>query len=141
MGWNPFSTRSSTRTRALASALAGFVAYGGWAYFVNVGHGDMVGMRSGLVQGGYSFILTMSSAYLMEFVYRWFRKTLDAVPSWIPTLLVTMVILFATAWGINRLAGTPRILLTILPGFLIGSLFSLVYILNLKRLQASEQVP
>ena len=139
MDWNPFSTGSSTRTRALVSALAGFVAYGGWAYFVNVGHGGpLVGWRSGLVQGTYSFLLTLSSAYLMEYMYRALRDINVVIPPWILTLFLTMTLLLVTAWTINWVAGTPRIMTTILPGFLIGSVYSLAYLLNLRRLNASQ---
>lgn len=137
MDWNRFSSGSSTR--ALVSAVLGFITYGTWAYFVNVNHGGpAVGWRSGIVQGGYSFLLTLSSAYLMEFVYGRLQGTAIRMLAWILTLLLTMAVLFVTAFSINWAAGTPRILMTILPGFIIGSVYSLFYLLNLRRLLASH---
>ncbi|MFT6039095.1 MAG: hypothetical protein ACI9TP_001889, partial [Candidatus Azotimanducaceae bacterium] len=45
---------SSKILRSALTGVVGFIAYGGWAYYVNLGHGDDVALRAGLVQGSYS---------------------------------------------------------------------------------------
>ena len=52
--------------RSLASALAGFFVYGGWAWWVNATHDEAMGLRAGLLQGSYSFALTFGSTLLMD---------------------------------------------------------------------------
>jgi hypothetical protein len=116
--------------RGLFAGLAALVFYGGWAFFVNYDYGVDMGIRAGLVQGGYSLCLTMTSSYLMELLWVWLGEKPYGV---VMALAVTMLLLFVTAYGINYLAGTPEILLTIGPGFLIGSIYSLLYLLNLGR--------
>lgn len=130
--------QTSSRTgavwwRSLGAALAGFLVYGGWAYYVNMSHGEFIGLRSGLLQGGYSFILTFLTTLLMERLYRSFAS--HRFPALL-TVLVTGVLLFTVPCIIHSIAGTPEILMTVLPGFLIGMVYTTLYTLSLRRLLA-----
>ncbi|MGK0222412.1 MAG: hypothetical protein ACI9ON_001651 [Limisphaerales bacterium] len=116
--------------RSIGAGLAGFAAYGGWAVFANWPHGETIAWKSGLVQGSYSFLLTLSMTLITE----WLHKLAIKLTYRIPILMVCISsVLFCTAYGINYVAGTPEILMTIVPGFIIGSTYTLIYILGLER--------
>ncbi|MEM6707426.1 MAG: hypothetical protein AAF648_01445 [Pseudomonadota bacterium] len=119
--------------RSLLAGLAGFVVYGGWAYYVNMRYGTMIGLRSGLLQGSYSLVLTFVTTLLMERLYDRFA---GLYARRVATIAVTGALLFATPCLIHRLAGTPEILMTVLPGFLIGMVYTSVYVFSLARLRA-----
>lgn len=125
--------------RSFASALAGFVVYGGWAWWVNSAHGEAMGLRAGLIQGSYSFALTFGSTLLMEGLYARLRT------SFAPRALTigsTGVLLLTVPIVIHMLAGTAEILLTIAPGFAIGMVYTTVYVLALAKLSnAPEATP
>lgn len=122
--------------RSIGAGLAGFAFYGGWAVFVNWPHGETIALKSGLVQGSYSFAVTLS----MTLVTEWLHKLAIEFTYRIPLLMLTICsALFCTAYGINYVAGTPEILMTIIPGFIIGSTYTLIYIFGLeKRTQISS---
>ena len=122
--------RRSALLRSALAGVAGFLVYGGWAWWVNRDYGD-AGIRAGLVQGSYSFLLTLGSTLMMEWVYRQLRNTAWPV---VTTTMLTAVVLFATAYGIHLVAGTPMILPTILPGFIFGTLYSAIYVTSLAKL-------
>lgn len=116
--------------RSLGAGIAGFLAYGAWAFWVNMEYGMATGIRAGLVQGTYSLILTFCTTYLMEFLLGRLRSTGHEV---ILTIVITMGLLFGVAWTINWLARIPEILMTILPGFVIGSVYTVVYVSTVAR--------
>ena len=116
--------------RSGLAGLAGFLAYGGWAFYANSGHGDAIALRSGVVQGSYSFVLT----FVMTIVTEWLFAKLYPRSFWLPSLmLIVCSVLFTTAYTINMIAGTPEILMTIFPGFVIGSIYTLVYVIGLSK--------
>ena len=100
--------------RSLLSGLAGFVVYGGWAYFVNVDHGQDLAMMIGLVQGSYSFALT----FIMTLVTEWLFEKCEG--HFVTIMAIVCTALFVTPYLIHMFIGTPEILMTILPGFIIG---------------------
>lgn len=116
--------------RSLGAGIAGFLAYGAWAFWVNMDHSMATGIRAGLVQGTYSLVLTFCTTYLMEFLLGRLRSTGHEV---ILTIVITMGLLFGVAWTINWLARIPEILMTILPGFVIGSVYTVVYVTAVAR--------
>ena len=116
--------------RSLLAGVAGFIGYGGWAWYANLAHGDFIAMRSGLVQGSYSLVLTFLMTLVTEFMYARFRTMPAAVP--LTTALIS-VVLFVSAYSIHMIVGTPEILMTIMPGWIIGSIYTFVYILGLQR--------
>jgi hypothetical protein len=120
--------------RSIIAGLAGFVAYGGWAYHVNAEYGLATGIRSGLVQGGYSFVLTLSTTLLMEQLLVSLSNIKGQI---VITILTTCLITFSTAYLTHWLAKTPEILLTIAPGFLIGAGYTVIYVYSLSTLSKS----
>ena len=121
---------SSPLLRSTVAGIAGFAVYGTWAVYVNASHGMAVAMRSGLVQGTYSFILTL----LVTLMTEWLFSKIGSM-RFGPAVTVGIVcsMLFATAYAIHMLVSTPEILMTILPGFVIGSLYTSAYVLGLRR--------
>ncbi len=117
---------NSPLARSTVAGVAGFAVYGGWAAYANLDHGSIIAMRSGLVQGSYSLVLT----FLMSFATEELYKQLSVL--WM-TVAVVCLILFSTAYGIHHLVGTPEILMSILPGFVIGSIYTWVYVWGLQH--------
>ena len=119
--------------RSLGAGLAGFVVYGGWAYWANLSHGQAMGLRAGLLQGGYSFALTFFSTLLMEWLY---RRCAGRPHARLLTIASTGVILLVVPVTLHMLAGTPEILMTIAPGFAIGMVYTATYVTALARVEA-----
>ncbi len=124
--------RRSKALRSLLAATAGFIVYGGWAFFINYDYGLPAALKAGATQGSYSFTLTLSLSFLMEWLFQLSRQPrLQFSLAFItPCLLI-----YCTSWGVNVLTGTPEILLTILPGATISTLYTLSYTLALFKLQ------
>lgn len=120
---------SAAFLRSLLAGLAGFVGYGAWAWYANLDHGSEIAMRSGFVQGGYSLVLTFLMTIVTEALYLRWQQLSGAV---VRTTLVVSTILFASAFTIHLLVGTPEILMTITPGFIIGTIYTYVYLLGLR---------
>lgn len=121
--------------RSLISGVAGFIAYGGWGFWVNMSHGTEMGAMAGLIQGSYSFVLTLSMTMVMEHLMR-ILAGVRARP--VITVVVVSVGTFAVAYSIQWLNSTPEILLTIIPGFLIGAVYSGVYVAGLSSLDLMQ---
>jgi hypothetical protein len=117
--------------RAIAAGILGFIVYGGWAFYVNSKHGVAVGLKAGFVQGTYSFALTLSTALFMEFLWTSLQNTRER---YFLTLSITNSLTFATAYLVNWVFLTPEILPTIIPGFLIGIIYSAFYLFSLRKL-------
>lgn len=109
--------------RSLGSALAGFLAYGAWAFYANMEHGTGEGLKSALVQGSFSFTITLMLNAIMEFLYGRFHRVKGGV---FMTGVAACLLLYSASYSINYLAGTMNIIKTILP----GAIFSTVYIVG-----------
>jgi hypothetical protein len=127
-------TLQSPLARSALAGIAGFLVYGGWAAFANSEHGPAISMRSGFVQGSYSLVLTFAMTMVTEWLFDRFSHG-TTLPASIRIAALMAIIcsgLFSTAYAIHMLVGTPEILMTILPGFLIGSVYTFIYILGLQ---------
>ena len=116
--------------RSLLSSIAAFVIYGGWAYFVNRSHDESLAQMIGVVQGGYSFGLTFVMTLVTEWLYQKFSNQTHQVRYVMVTVCTALFIMPVT---IHWMIGTPEILMTILPGFVIGSIYTWVYVLGLSK--------
>ena len=131
----PFANNSLTRS--IVSGVAGFVVYGGWAFYANYDHGVDAAMKAAFTQGCYSFTVTLVMTLLMEAL---FRLLANPTLRFCVTFFGTCAVLYSTSWGVNVLAGTPEIFMTILPGVIIGTAYTLGYTLSLLRMQAAKSV-
>jgi len=123
--------------RSLISAFSGFFFYGGWAVYVNWSHGLMAAMKAGIVQGSYSFILTLCMTLLLEFVFKLSNRVFNQILliNW-TTIIVCCTAVFSISWAVNAAAGTPEILRTVILGYIIGGIYIVSYVYGLAR---SEQ--
>ena len=122
---------SSKKVRILLSAFVAFVGYGAWAFYANHAYIFSVSIKAALTQGSYSFVLTLSMTSVMEFLHQALGKVRSRLPL---TILITCLFLYITSWGINKLLRTPEILMTILPGMIIGTIYTFSYGLALEKL-------
>lgn len=122
--------------RLLVPPVAGFLFYGCWAFWANWDHGQMVAAKAALVQGSYSFVITLSLALLVEWLYCLLRP-LRWRAWWVG--VTACLLLYSTSWGINALAGTPNILLTILPGAAFSTVYAVIYVMALVNINTVKQ--
>ena len=130
------SILSNPLIRVLVPPFLGFLGYGAWAYWVNSEFGSMMAMKAAFTQGTYSFVITLVLAVTIEWLYR----CLQALPKghWLVAFFACLV-LYSTSWGVNALAGTPNILLTILPGAAMSTIYTFVYVMTLVKLQPDPE--
>lgn len=123
-----FRTIRAGRLASLWPALAAFSLYGGWALYANRGAGMALAAAS--LQGAMSFVVTLSLMLFVGMTHRrvdsrWYRIVLAAL------LPVTVVIALMC---LGHLAiGTPRVLATVAPSAVIGTLFCLAEVVRLER--------
>ena len=111
-------------TRSLIAALLGFLFYGGWAYFVQMGYGKTVAFKAFLTQGGISFGLTLVLTHFMETIFDIFES--KRISFWVTAIGTSLMVVFISS-TINFLAGTPEIIMTILPGSILSAVYSFSY--------------
>ena len=122
----------SKAARSVISALAGFLVYGGWAYFINAQYSQQAGIKAALTQGTYSFVITLVLALFMEWL---FERSKHRQHQFKVTFISTCLLLYITSSGVNFLLGTPEILVTILPGSIVSTVYTFSYTLALSKLQ------
>ncbi len=126
---------SNTLLRVLIPPFAGLLFYGSWAFWVNLEHGLMAATKAAATQGGYSFTITLVLSLVIEWLFR-LMKHMPFYPFWVG--FIACILLYSTSYGVNALTGTPNVILTILPGAAISTIYTVLYIVTLKRLQRSE---
>lgn len=111
-----------SRIRSLGAALAGLLAYGGWAWLANRMHGPDAALLAACTQGSYSFTITLLLNGVME-VLHGPRLRIGANT----VFAATCLLLYASSWTVNAIVGTPEILLTVLPGWCLSTLYTWGY--------------
>ena len=113
----------------LFSAVAAFLLWGGWAYYINTDNSHQ-GFISALVQGCASFLITL----FMIGSVNWFFKRLSGgfkqmlLPP-LFTVAITSCFLIVSHW----IAQTPHILETISPALVVAFLFGLYTTYKLRK--------
>jgi len=126
--------RAGSAARSFMAGMLAACAYGAWAYLVNREAGPEVAALAAAVQGGYSFLLTLSLTYLLDVLLLRLGRSLRAV---VAALTLAVTLLFVVAFVLQWLAATPNIIATILPGWVIGSAYASVYALGFDMLRRS----
>lgn len=132
----PTAVRNASLMRSFLSAIAGFSVYGGWACYVNADYGTDLAMMIGLVQGGYSFVLTFVMALVTEWLFKRFTESKNQVAY---VMITVSSALFTMPYVIHLLLGTPAIWMTILPGFVIGTMYTRLYVLGLEKIDRVKE--
>lgn len=116
----------------LLITLIAMLGYGLWAYFANcysgsVDNPEMIATRAGLIQGGYAGALTFLNVIMLERIYDRFIDAFSHKQTIILAVLLALLTQYAVIIPVHLFNGTPNILVTLLPGFIIGSAFSITY--------------
>lgn len=123
----------SAPTRIAISSIAAFVAYGGWAFLVNASHGQAAAVKSGLVQGCYSFLLTLVMTGIIEALYYSIARTGRIKLAALVTIITVCLTVYITSWTVNSIAGTPEILKTVILGYIASTIYTTSYVLGLMH--------
>lgn len=119
-----------TLADGLSGALIGLVFYGLWAVWANHDHGLSIALRAGMIQGGLSFIVTLTGTQLMKALYQ------APGPPWWQFLRAcggALLGIYVLIVGAHLLNGTPNILLTLAPGLPITIVFCVSFCWGLSR--------
>ena len=122
----------------LIITLIAMLGYGGWAYYCNIpANGDIelqtIAFRAGIIQGGYSGILTLTQMILLQAVLKHLNQLLTLNLNMIATITTASALQYAIIIPVHLANDTPNILMTLLPGFFIGTAFSFGYLLSIKN--------
>ena len=118
--------------RVLAGAVLSAVTWFCWAWFANREHPDQA-LVSGLTQGSVNFITTAFGSAMLEFLF----VRLGHFPS---GRLICVLAVSSMSLSIMIIAhihaGTPNLLLTVGPVYLVVLLYCSSYILSLHKLKS-----
>jgi len=120
----------TSRVYNVLSALAAFVMWGGWAYFINSGFGESTRIISAIAQGTASFVITLFMVHAVTWLFH--RMTNELLKLILPAVL-TVSFTGTCLATLHFLVGTPRILQTIAPALTVAFLFCLYTSFKLKR--------
>jgi penicillin amidase len=118
--------------RVIASGIIAFLLYGSWAVYANNEYGLLITLRSGLTQGLLSMTVTMVMTLAMEKV---FSRIKPAILRFILTALGPLVTLITLMAFVHWIVGTPRIIKTIFPSVVIGTIYCILYTLGLSKVK------
>ena len=112
-------------TRSLIAAFVGFIFYGGWAYFVQMGYGTEIAIKAFFTQGLISFGITLVLTHFMEVVFKCFDSV--RIAFWFTSISTSLSVVIISLL-INILVGTPEVIMTILPGSIMSAFYSFSYV-------------
>jgi len=118
--------------------LVAVVGYGAWAFYSSVYDGTMdkhfnVAIRAALIQGTYSGVLTLINLSVLEFLFLKLNSLLPCLGNIIATVSCATIAQYLVIVPIHLINGTPNIVLTLAPGFIIGTAFSTAYLFSVKK--------
>lgn len=119
-------------------AVGAFIAYGGWAVYANYRHGLATSLVSALTQGIISFLVTAFMTLILEAIFYRFaagalRIVVTAVGAQAAVALVTFTI--------HYVVGTPEIIVTMTPSFIVSSIYCVVYTTGMHIRDRRRPVP
>lgn len=106
--------------KRVAAPLFAFLLWGFWAFFSNAGHGLLLGIKAGLIQGTASFLITIYLKFSVLTLASRFRA--PALRFLVPpalTVLTTGSVLVFIHHGLH----TPEIARTITPPITVAALY------------------
>jgi hypothetical protein len=123
-----FRTR---RFRQAFFSIFGAVIYGLWTYLVNIKFGEVAAIRAMFAQSILSFVSTLLLSNLIEIIGAKLSKNnlLFFSISWIiPIAIVVGIMIF-----FHYISGTPRIAMTVAPSAIVGTIYSLFYLITFRK--------
>ena len=125
------------RLKKTVIVLAAVIGYGGWAVYSNLMDGSaaakVIAWRAGCIQGSYAGGLTFINIWILESLYQYFVIRYQALSALLLTLTATTLAQYSVIIPVHAYNETPNILITLLPGLIIGTTFSLIYLLEIKK--------
>lgn len=125
----------SPHWRVLLAALSSALTWFAWACWANWGEGYQT-LVSGLSQGGVSFTTTFIGSFLLE---TGFARLGSSLPAMAATVAGVSGLSLACMLTVHRLAGTPNMLLTILPVFSVVLIYCTSYLIGLKKFKHKNE--
>lgn len=111
----------------LLTALAAGIGYGGWAVFANYEHGPHAYLMAGIIQALYAFASTLSITHIAHWTCQKCNHGLTGITI---GFAASFIIMLAIPLTIHKLAGTPDLWETILPGLIWGSIYLMSYLIS-----------
>lgn len=132
------SARKKENAKKTLITLCAVIGYGGWALFSNLAEdsalaAQTIALRAAIIQGSYAGLLTLVNLVVLETIFLRLNHRLSCRNNIIATLLIATGAQYSLIVPVHWLNATPNILLTLLPGLIIGSCFSTAYLLSLKQ--------
>ena len=135
-------------TKKLLITAIAIIGYGGWALYsnwpaVSNAEAEMIAIRAGIIQGGYSGLLTLINIIILEAVFLKLNSRLPCNVNMVATVSIATVAQYSIIIPVHIMNQTPNIFITLLPGFIIGTAFSTAYLMSVryKHYPATEQPP
>ena len=105
-------------------AVGAFIAYGGWAAYANHRYGLTTALVSALAQGTISFLVTAFMTLILEAIF--YRFAAGAL-RFVVTAIGAQVVVALVTFTVHYVVGTPEIIVTMTPSFIVSSIYSVVY--------------
>lgn len=121
MANNNGSSVSTSIHYKLLSAFLAFLMWGGWAFFINAGHGMKTQIISSLGQGTASFIITLFMIRLVTYIFHKLPEV-KMLRLLIPAVL-TVGLTGTCLVAMHICIGTPNIASTVAPALSVAFLF------------------
>ena len=118
----------------LMSATLAFLAWGGWAFYVNEHTVPSTGLVAGLTQGLYSFLMTLITVRVVGYVFK--RTSTEGLRLFVPAMLTVGATTAALVLA-HSFAQTPNIFFTIMPAVFVAFAFC---VFTTHRLRISNQL-
>jgi len=97
-------------------------------------HGPQSAVKAAVVQGSYSFLITLGMTLMLEAMYRFLVKLTGLYrTSAVVTVILCCAPVFIGSWLINVAAGTPEIFETVILGYVIGAVYNSSYVFGLFK--------
>lgn len=118
----------------LPSAAIAMLVYGAWAFCANYVVDITMALTAAAIQGSYAFVMTFFLAKSAVYCYGLFGEGVAAL---FISFTLCFLVLLTVPTVLHLIAGTPNILLTILPGLLWGSGYILLLLMSKQRMKQS----
>ena len=111
------------------TALAAGLGYGGWAAYANYEHGFSAWSKAASIQGVLAFFSTLIITHVAHKIYLQYGCKIRGI---LAGFSMSFIIMLAIPLAVHKLAGTPDVLQTILPGLIWGSIYLIGFLLSLE---------
>ncbi|MEO0973249.1 MAG: hypothetical protein AAFX85_09150, partial [Pseudomonadota bacterium] len=121
--------------RSAVAASVAFTCYAAWALWANRTHPPDARHLAAVTQGLYSALVTLLLTTLVEWLYRG-----HLTRTWRLTrcILGSVVLLVVSSVAVHTVAGTAELWLTVLPSWIFGSAYAVLYAVTLWRVECAQ---